>query len=335
LSFASPWLLLWLVLVPVAVIGYRALERRRAARADAWSRPAMLPNIVGRRPQRLRHIPVVLFLIGLTFLLVGFARPQRSLGKVHGAAGTIVLAFDVSGSMAANDVRPTRIGAARGVALRFLSQLPSRFRVGVVTFGTKVHLAVGPTFDRKSVIAALPDSITPRSGTRIGDGLDQAVSAVVEAVGQGYPGDPSRLGEVVLFSDGVQTAGGPTPAQAANTAYLNGVPISTVAVGTRKGSVTQQVKVEGFLTPARFMVPVYRSGLSAVSSATGGQAFAVTSRPDLTTVSRALTKQAQTLGSTTVPGQRQHELSTVTAEIALAFILGAVVLSVFWFGTLA
>ena len=295
----------------------------------------MLPNIVGRRPQRMRHIPVVLFLIGLVFLLVGFARPQRSLGKVQGAAGTIVLAFDVSGSMAANDIRPTRISAARSVALRFLNQLPSRIRVGVVTFGTSAHLAVGPTFDRKSVIAGLPDAITPRSGTRIGDGLNEAVSAVVEAVGQGYPGDPSRLGEVVLFSDGVQTAGGPTPAQAANTAYLNGIPISTVAVGTQHGSVTQQVKVDGFSTPAQFMVPVYRSGLNAVSSLTGGQAFAVASQPDLTTVSQALTKESRTVGSTSVPGQRKHELSTVTAEIALVFILGAVVLSVVWFGTLA
>jgi Ca-activated chloride channel homolog len=333
LSFGSPWLLLSLVLVPVAILGYRALERRRAARAAAWSRPAMLPNIVGRRPQRLRHIPVVLFLIGLTFLLVGFARPQRNLGKVHGSAATIVLTFDVSGSMAANDVPPTRIRAARSLALQILKALPSRFRVGVVTFGTEVHLAVAPTFDRKSVIAALPDAVTPHAGTRIGDGIGQAVSTVVEAVGQGYPGDPTRLGEVLLFSDGVQTAGGPTPAEAANVAFLNGVPVSTVAVGTQHGSVTQQVKVDGFSTPAQFMVPVYPAGLSQVASATGGQAFVLRSQSDLTTVSKALAKVDRTLGSSSAPGQRKHELSTVTAEIALLFILGAVVLSAFWFGT--
>src|SRR5712691_11832254 len=112
MSFAAPILLLGLVVVPLAAAGYVWLEWRRDQRAAEWASPALVPNLVHRPSPRIRHIPAALFLIGLTFLLLGIARPQAKLTSVREGA-TIVLAVDRSGSMDAKDVRPTRLLAAR------------------------------------------------------------------------------------------------------------------------------------------------------------------------------------------------------------------------------
>ena len=121
--------------------------------------------------------------LGLTFLLVGFARPQRAISSTgRGVGPTVVLAFDVSGSMAARDIQPTRLRAARELAIRFLNKLPSSYEVAVVTFGNKVRLTVPPTFDRADVIAHLPKTVTPLSGTSIGDGISAAESLIIQAI---------------------------------------------------------------------------------------------------------------------------------------------------------
>ena len=125
MTFASPYLLFGLIAVPLAAIGYRILEGRRTRRAAPWSRQAMLPNIVRRPERKLTYAPEALFLIGLTFLLVGFARPQRVHSNALPQAPTVVLAVDVSGSMDATDVAPTRLRAARAVAVQFLHELPA------------------------------------------------------------------------------------------------------------------------------------------------------------------------------------------------------------------
>ena len=157
MTFADPNLLFALLAVPLAAIGYLMLERRRARRSRRWSRGALLPNIVRRRWRRFGYVPALLFLLGLIFLLVGFARPQRVLGDASAGAATVVLTFDTSGSMAADDAQPTRIRAARKVAIQFLNELPSKYRVAVVTFANKVHLAVPPTFDRKARACRAPE----------------------------------------------------------------------------------------------------------------------------------------------------------------------------------
>ena len=153
MSFAAPELLFALLLVPLAGVGYAVLERRRARRAAAWSKSALLPNIVRRPPGMLRHVTIVLFLIAMACLLVGFARPERILPTETKDPPTIVLAFDVSGSMASKDMTPTRIGAARAIAIQFLKELPSNYRVAVMTFGNQVRLVVPSTLNRARVIS--------------------------------------------------------------------------------------------------------------------------------------------------------------------------------------
>ena len=112
MSFAAPLLLIFLLVVPLSVVVYLWLERRRERRAAGWAAPALLPNLVERPSSWRRHLPVALLLAGVTLLLVGFARPHTSI-SVKRQEATVVLVLDVSGSMAAKDVQPTRGRAAR------------------------------------------------------------------------------------------------------------------------------------------------------------------------------------------------------------------------------
>jgi Ca-activated chloride channel family protein len=324
ITFAAPYLLIGLLLVPLAAVGYWFLEKRRAARASAWSTSAMLPNIVRRPSEKLRYVPAALMLIGLTFLLVGFARPQRVLNSVRSGA-TVVLTFDTSGSMASNDVKPTRIMAARNAAVQFLNTLPSKYQVAVVTFADKVNLVVAPTTNRSRVIAGLPTQVTPLGGTAIGDAIDGSLAVAVRAVGKSHPGVPHPPAAILLISDGAQTAQGTKPQDAAAKARLAGIPVDTVSVGTANGQVTQQQKLKGGQVKTQtYPVPVDPTTLQVVSHLTGGQFYKAFSATELTTVYR-------NLGSHTSKAKSKHELSAEAIAIALVFILAGVMLSAVWF----
>jgi Ca-activated chloride channel homolog len=331
-SFASPLLLLALIAVPLAALGYGLLERRRARRSAAWARGAMLPNVVRRPPRELRSAPVALFLLALTFLLVGFARPQWTSNRARGAAPTIVLTFDVSGSMAADDLRPTRLAVARQLALEFLRELPSRYRVAVVTFGNTPQLVVGPTLDRSTVVAGLPSAITPRAGTAIGDAVSYAAAVIVAATGVTNPGALYRPGAVVLFSDGGQNAGGTTPEQAAVSALVDYIPVDTVAIGTPKGVVTQSVKVQGVPVSTQIPVPVQLSTLRMLSQQTDGSSFRAAS---VLESPAPMTEVFRNLHSSSSPGHRTADLSAVAAGVGLALMVAGIVLSGLWFWRVA
>jgi Ca-activated chloride channel family protein len=327
-SFAAPYMLLALLAVPLAAFGYRALESRRSRRAEPWSNPALLSNIVSNPPGPLRYVPAALFLLGLGFLLVGFARPQRSESSVQRGAATIVLAFDVSGSMAANDVAPTRILAARNAAVQLLKELPSRYEVAVVTFSDTVDVVVPPTFDRKKVIAGLP-TVAVKGGTALGDAIDESVAAVVQAVGTSEAGNPHPPGAVLLISDGAQTDPGTQPQDAAEHAILTGIPIDTISVGTLNGIVTQTIALNGGQTATqKIRVPVDPAVLQVIAQQTGGTFFKAASAAQLTRVYK-------NLGSHISSTRGQHPLNAATAEIALVLILGGVLLSGLWFSRLA
>jgi Ca-activated chloride channel homolog len=253
MSFGSPELLVDLLVLPFAIVGYLVVESRRAKRAASWSRPALLPN-VAQQPGWRRHVAIALFLLALTALLVGFARPRLTENGMAAAAPTIVLTVDVSGSMAADDVQTTRIRAARRLAIEFLRTVPGADRVAVVTFGNKVQVVVAPTADRRAVIAGLPGAIAPRSGTSLGDGISAAVAVIAEAAGNSEAG-PGHPGAVVVLSDGAQTDGGTAPLDAAATAFVQRVPVDTICIGTASGIVTQPLTVDGFRSSVQIPVP--------------------------------------------------------------------------------
>jgi Ca-activated chloride channel homolog len=339
MTFAEPQYLLVLVLVPIVALAYVVLARRRAERGTGWSRPPLQPNIVSRPSRGLGMIPTALFLVGLSFLLVGFARPQRDKPANDTAIGpTVVLTFDVSGSMAARDVQQTRLRAAREVAIRFMKNLPSSYQVALVEFGNKARVLVSPTLDRSAVIRHLPKTITPRAGTSIGDGISAAVSLIIQGFPQGEPVD--RLhppGTVVVLSDGAQTGGGTTPEDAAATAYVWAIPINSVILGTSHGSVTQPLEVSGFRTSIDIAVPTSPLGLQRASQLTGGASFEAGSAAEVISTAAKLpaTVKKQGLSPLTRTTTGKHDLSSTAGLVGLGFVLGGIVLSGLWFGRLA
>jgi Ca-activated chloride channel homolog len=328
-KFAAPYMLFALVLVPAAAWGYMLLESRRARRSATWSTPGLLPNIASRPPGGIRHIPVALFLIGLTFLLVGFAKPQRSF-VARGHSGAIVaLAFDISGSMAANDVQPTRILAARNTAIQLVKRLPSQDQIAVLTFADKVSLVVAPTTDRTKVIAGLPTKIATNGGSALGEAIEESVAVVTQVVGASHAGNPHPPGAVVFFSDGAQTVPGPQPPDAAEHALVAGIPVDTVAVGTPNGIVSQVIPLtNGQTAVQKIPVPLDSTALQEVAQTTNGTFLQAGSTAQLDRVYKSLSTHISR-------SQRKHQLNRVAGGIALLFILAGVALSGFWFSRLA
>jgi Ca-activated chloride channel family protein len=323
MGFAAPYLLFALVAVPFAVLGYAMIERRRTTRSAHWSRLALLPNmILGGKPGRRRYLTAAMFLLALTFLLVGFARPQRLHSSGAATSPTVVVAVDVSGSMAADDVEPTRVRAAGVAAARLIRELPARDRIAVVTFGNQAHLVVPPTADRSAALASLPKAVTPRAGTAIGDAIKEAVAVIVQGVGSSH--QSGRPGAILLLSDGAQTAGGATPEDAALYAHADGIPIDTVPIGTEHGSVT--VRENGVETQAP--VPPDRAVLSRIASQTGGTMITDPSTAQLKAVYAGL-------GARSASNHREEELSALTAGIALLLTIAGIVFSGVWFGEVA
>jgi Ca-activated chloride channel family protein len=264
-SFDAPVLLLFLLAVPAAVAGYAWLERHRAERAAAWTTPALAPNLVSADPGPRRHIPVAVLLLGVTLLLVGFARPKATITvKRHEA--TVVLVVDVSGSMAANDVAPSRLVAARAAAVRLVATVPKTYRIAVVTFSDHAALVAPPTRDRAVVIRALERARTGPQGTALTAAASRAVTVATAVPGSGPHVSPPAV--VLVLSDGGQTARGPTPQQVGQQAARAHVPIFAVAVGTANGVVRQ--KLAGGYTE-QIAVPAESTTLRAIAQASGGQ----------------------------------------------------------------
>ena len=319
MSFASPLFLLLLLAVPAVAVGWVWLDRRRERAAGAWASPALLPNSVAPVPRVRRYAPLVLFLLALTFLLVGFARPQAVIkSKREGA--TVVLVMDVSASMQATDVKPSRLRAARSAAISFVDGLPDKYRVGVVTFADHVSVPVPPTYDRDRVKSVL--SFSPAGeGTALTRAVVRAVGVARRAVGT-VAADKTRPPVAVLvISDGAQTQGRSTPRQAAAYARKRGVPVSTVAIGTQQGVVER--KLPGGYTE-RIQVPADETALRALAGGSGGTFFRAAGATQL----QAVYKQ---LGSRLALEKKRREVTPAAAGAALVFLLAGAAVSGTWF----
>lgn len=305
MSFDWPLALVALAVLPVLVALYIDRDRRRVASQASFGNPDLLPNVVDRSPGRLRYLPPVTLLVALVFLIVGVARPHATV-KVPREEATIILAIDVSRSMKANDVQPTRLDAARVAAKTFLDQVPDKFQVGVVTFATRAAVGVAPTADRDLVNASL-DTLKPGEGTAIGD-------AVALSLRVGQPRDktvqaPPRA--VVLISDGAQDGGRIKPTDAAQQARRQGVPVYTVLVGTPEGVV--QENLPGGLRRI-IHVPPSPETLQQVASDTGGQFFQALDTTQLS-------KVYEDLGSRLGKRSEDREITDVFAALAAGLLL--------------
>lgn len=319
MSFESPLLLLFLLAVPAAVAAYVAIERRRAARAAAWSTPALLPNMVDRPSSWRRHLPVALLLAGLTLLLVGFARPRATVTEPRREA-TIVLVLDESGSMAAKDVAPSRLAAARAVADRFVAQLPHGYQLGVVVFSDHSAVVASPTGDTARLRNVLAATRTGLEGTALDAAVAHALDAT-RAVPRTNQGKVPPAVLVVLSDGGANETDGVTVQQAVAKANKDGVPVDTVAIGTANGIVSQAL--QGGLTE-QIQVPVEPAPLQTLSKGTGGRAFATPSAVDVATIYRHLASRA---------GHKRTAVEVTSAAVggALAFMVAGAALSGLWF----
>jgi Ca-activated chloride channel homolog len=235
-TFAWPWLLLALLLVPATLIVALWLDRRRGRYAVAFTNLDLLASVAEKRRPWRRWVPLALFLLALTSATVALARPRATVA-VPANRATVVLLVDVSGSMRAADVKPTRLGAAQNAMAAFADHVPKSVKVGLVSFSTGPNLLVVPTTDR-TVLHEGIDLLAPEAGTAIGDGLQLAVQTVKAAVGDAPRARDGKIpGAIVLLSDGAQTRGILTPLQGAAKARNAGIRVFTIALGTDHGSL--------------------------------------------------------------------------------------------------
>jgi Ca-activated chloride channel family protein len=247
MRFQYPFVAVFAVLVGVGLaLAYRALRRQRSrALAAAGFRGAT----TGGRNRVRQHVPVALFLVALTLLLLAAARPQGNLALPR-AAGTVVLAFDVSNSMTATDTKPTRLAAAQAAAVRFVRAQPASVDVGVVAFDQGALSTKPPTGDHDQAIAAI-NRLHPAGGTSLGQAILASLSTIVgrqvSLSGQASNASAPALGywgsaTIVLLSDGENT-GGPDAVAAAGLAANAGVHIETIGFGTTAGAT---ITVDGY-----------------------------------------------------------------------------------------
>ena len=289
MTFLAPLRLLLLLAVAGLVVTYLVLERRRQQDVARFATPALHERLVRDRPRETtRHLFAAGVGLALVAMVLGFARPAVD-ARVPRDQAIVVLAVDVSGSMAATDIAPDRLQAAVDAAKRFVSNMPDRFLVGLVSFEDTARVLVVPTTDRSAVTNAL-DHLQLGQGTAAGEGLYAALDTIQATVtahfdtgtpsGSGNPSGTTAqnlddLATVVMLSDGATTVGPPVQV-AAQEAAQRGVPVTTIAFGTDTGVVN----VQGQLVP----VPADTAAMQEVADATGGRSFTASSGSQLLAV---------------------------------------------------
>jgi len=315
-SFGWPIALVGLVLLPLLLVLYLWHERRRTASQAAFGNPDLLPNVIDRAPGRLRHLPLALLLLALAAMVVGVARPHATV-SVPREEATVILAVDVSRSMKATDVEPTRLDAARTAAKAFLAEVPEKFRVGVVSFATRAAVGVPPTEDRSLVEASL-DTLRPGEGTAIGDAVALSVR-LGQRERESDGAVPPRA--VLLISDGARDGGRIEPATAAERARSQRIPVYTVLVGTPDG-VVEETLTGGFRRIIR--VPPSPETLQQLAEISGGEFFTATDDEQLSQV-------YEDLGSRLGERKESREITDVFAAGAAALLLAGGAFSAFFF----
>jgi Ca-activated chloride channel family protein len=334
MSFGHPILLLTLLVVPLAIAAYLLAERRRMRYAVTFTNLEVLASVAGVRSRR-RFVPPALFLLALALLCVALARPQRST-LVASDKATVILVVDVSGSMHARDVKPTRLGAAQAAVLTFLERVPKRVRVGLIAFSSEPEVAAPPSTDRDLVRQSVGelDFLQAYGGTAIGDALAAAVELGKKTAREQTGPEtiaytvakPSPLVSILFLSDGKQTRGALQPLAGAQKAKAAGIPVYTVALGTPNGMLTAPFGAfggGGTGQPRRIPVPPDPATLSAIAKLTGGKFFTARS-------SDALQSAYKELGSKLgrVPGRR--EATNEAVALAALLLLAAGTLSALW-----
>ena len=334
MSFIWPVMLLSVLAVPLFILLYLRMQRRRRRLAARYGSLG-LTLVAGREPGWRRHVPVALFLVGLAILLVALARPQAvvSLPRLE---GIVMLTFDVSGSMAADDLKPTRMEAAKEAARTFVQSQPPSVQIGVVAFSDSGFTVQVPTNDQGAVFATI-DRLKPERGTSLGNG----VLVSLEAIAAAQAGDTSSYytnltltpaptptplpkgtytsAAIVLLTDGENTTS-PDPIEAAQAAADRGVRIHTVGIGSAAGSI---LKIEGYSIRSQLDEDM----LQRISQITGGAYYNAESEQELRTIYTNLNPKV-------VIKPEEMEITSVLAGLSIVVMLIGAALSLLWFSRL-
>jgi Ca-activated chloride channel family protein len=317
MSFAWPFALIALLAIPVLIRWYLAQQRRRARAVAAFVAAPLAPSVTPRNPRWRRHLPMLAFGVALIVLIVAAARPRQTVAVPLNEA-TVLLANDVSSSMAATDVAPSRLGAAVRAADEFLLSVPRAARVGLLQFNQKASVLQSPTANHSLIRSALSE-LRAGGHTAIGDGIQTALRMLASVPAQA---GKRPVGAIVLLSDGTSTTGS-DPLAAARTAASKHVPIYTATLGTANGTI----KVGRAPHTVTVRVPASPQQLAQIAQLSGGEAFTAATAARLNTV------YAQ-LGSKIGHKHVKHEVTASLAGGGLVLLLLGSAMSLRWFGRL-
>jgi Ca-activated chloride channel family protein len=328
MSFLWPGMLVLLLGVPLLVLGYLALVRRRDQRAAELAAQGFVPTASAQRRRRRRHVPFAFFLVAVVVALVALARPEASL-SIPRREGTVVLAFDASNSMRATDLEPSRMDAAKAAARTFVQQQPSSIEIGVVAFSDGGLVTLPPTRSDEEVLAAI-DRLTSQGATSLGQGIFTALSAIsgrpitvepgalegdIDNIDIGYFGSSA----VILLSDGENTSE-PDPLDVAELAAVAGVKIYPIGLGSPDGTV---VEVDGF----NVATALDEQLLEDIASVTDGHYFRAEDANELAQVYDQIDLQF-------VREAEYREITGILTGISLLLLVVGATLSLLWFGRL-
>jgi len=325
--------MLWFLLaIPPLSLFYIEWQKQRLQFASTYSQLGFTGQAMALRPGMRRHVPPALFLFSLTVLIFALARPQ-TIVNLPRVEGTVILAFDVSGSMAADDLKPTRMEAAKAAALSFVQRQPSSVQIGVVAFSTSAFAVQALTNDQEAILAAI-NRLTPELGTSLGEGILAGLNAIAVDYGQAPSGDsgasplptPTPLPSgvytsavILLLSDGENTAP-PDPLIAAQVAAERGVRIYTIGIGSTAGTI---LHVNDFTVHTR----LDEGTLQQLSQITGGNYYRAENEQDLRMIYENLTPRL-------VAKPEKIEVTSVLAGASIFILLIGGIFSLVWFGRL-
>ncbi|HMR97985.1 MAG TPA: VWA domain-containing protein [Anaerolineales bacterium] len=338
MSFTWSSLLYLLLLVPLLVWVYQQIQKRKRESAARLGSFGVLHDASGGASAR-RQLPAILFLIGITILILSLARPQAaiSLPKIE---GTVILTFDVSGSMSADDLKPNRMEAAKAAALDFVDNQPTSVKIGVVAFSDGGITVQNPTGERAEIIDTI-ERLVPRRGTSVGNGILVALNTIVIDAGDPPFLSASNIPEIaqpqsdtapqietlpegwypysaiVLFTDGENNQD-PDPVAAADVAANFGVRIYTVGIGTVTGAT---ITVDGITAHSQLNEDI----LQEISTTTGGAYYNAGNEQDLQRIYGDLQPKLAIK-------KEEMEITSILAGLGILFFLIGGALSLLWFG---
>ncbi len=333
MTFIWPEMLIGLLLLPAFMAAYIGMQQRRRLLVARYGSHGLVQGTTGLKTGLRRHIPSFVFLIALAILIVALARPQTTVSLPR-LEGTIILAFDVSGSMAADDLKPTRLEAAKAAAIDFVQRQPSSVQIGVVSFSDAGFSTQAPTNDQSAVLAAI-NRLSIANGTSLARGINSSLKAIDLSINPPLTMSTRQQSEVptpaptpvpkgtytsaviVLLTDGENNLS-PDPFSLAQTAADRGIRVYTVGVGSTSGAT---INIDGFSVRSR----LDEDTLQQISQMTGGTYYNAENEQDLNAIYDNLDPQV-------IIREQKTEVTSLLAGAGVLVLMIGGALSLLWLG---